>query len=99
MLDTITKVYWLHRKISAIRGALLRGYRVYKFGKEIHVHAPYGVFSAGTSLRLISPLTEPLEEYYGFVDLHGAIVIDIGACIGETAMLFLSRGAKRVYAF
>ncbi|MEM4883877.1 MAG: hypothetical protein QXK53_07585, partial [Nitrososphaerota archaeon] len=36
--------------------------------------------------------------HYGFVDVRGAVVVDIGAYIRETAMFFLSRGAHRVYA-
>jgi len=35
---------------------------------------------------------------YGFVDVKDAIVIDIGAYIGETTLLFLFKGAYRVYA-
>ena len=35
---------------------------------------------------------------YGFINVKDAIVVDIGAYIGETALLFLSRGASRVYA-
>ncbi|MEM4700085.1 MAG: FkbM family methyltransferase [Candidatus Nezhaarchaeales archaeon] len=35
---------------------------------------------------------------YGFVNVEGAVIVDVGAYIGETAMLFLSKGARRVYA-
>ena len=36
---------------------------------------------------------------YGSPNLHGRIVIDIGASLGDTALYFLSMGASKVYGF
>jgi len=35
---------------------------------------------------------------YGFVNVKEALVVDIGAYIGDTALFFLSNGASRIYA-
>lgn len=82
-----------------ILSSLLRGYHVYSSGSEIIVRTPFGEFCASfEDADLLGVLFEPLHEMYGFVDVEGAIIIDVGAYIGETALLFLSRGASRVYA-
>ena len=40
-----------------------------------------------------------IEEQYKWLDVKGKDVIDVGANIGDTAIYFALRGAKRVYAF
>ncbi|MEM2189642.1 MAG: FkbM family methyltransferase [Nitrososphaerota archaeon] len=82
-----------------IRNALLRGYDIYGSGDEILIRTSFGEFCVEIAdMELLGVLLEPIEEMYGFVDVRGAVVVDIGAYIGETAMFFLSRGAHRVYA-
>jgi len=82
-----------------IRNALLRGYDVYGFDNEVAIRTPFGEFCVDVAdIDLLGVLSEPLEDMYGFVDVKDAIVIDIGAYIGETTLLFLFKGAYRVYA-
>ncbi|MEM1741515.1 MAG: FkbM family methyltransferase [Desulfurococcaceae archaeon] len=82
-----------------IRNALLRNYNVYSSGSEITIQTPFGEFSVDVAdIGLLGVLSESLEDMYGFVDVKDAIVIDIGASIGDTALLFIFKGAYRVYA-
>jgi len=82
-----------------IRDASLRGYNIYRSDNEVCVHTYFGEFCVDvTDVDLLVVLGEPLEDMYGFVDVKSTIVVDIGAYIGETALLFLSKGASRVYA-
>ncbi|MGH2447947.1 MAG: FkbM family methyltransferase [Chloroflexota bacterium] len=39
------------------------------------------------------------QGQYDFLNVVGRVVLDIGANIGDTPLLFASRGAKRVYGF
>lgn len=82
-----------------LRKLVLHGYHVYGSDDEIVVRAPFGEVGVNIADRdLLYVMLEPLEKMYGFVNIEGAVVIDIGAYIGETALLFLSKGASRVYA-
>ncbi|MEM3974935.1 MAG: FkbM family methyltransferase [Desulfurococcaceae archaeon] len=82
-----------------IRYILLRGYDVYRLGNDVCVHTYFGELCVdATDTDLLCVLAEPLEDMYGFVNVKDAVVVDIGAFIGETALLFLSKGASRVYA-
>ena len=40
-----------------------------------------------------------IEEQYGWLDVKGKEVIDIGANVGDSAIYFALKGAKHVYAF
>ena len=40
-----------------------------------------------------------IEEQYGWLDVKGKDVIDIGANVGDSAIYFALKGAKHVYAF
>jgi len=40
-----------------------------------------------------------IEEQYKWLDVKGKDVVDVGANIGDTAIYFALKGAKRVYAF
>lgn len=40
-----------------------------------------------------------LEQPYGILDVKGRDVVDVGAYIGDTALYFRLKGAKRIYAF
>jgi hypothetical protein len=83
-----------------IRNILLKGYNVYRLDSEVVVQTPFGEIGADISdIDLLSVLAEPLKDMYACADIRDGIVIDIGAYIGETSLLFISRGAKRVYAF
>jgi FkbM family methyltransferase len=42
---------------------------------------------------------EDLEGVYGALKVRGRTVADVGAYLGETAVLFSRRGAERIYAY
>lgn len=80
----------------------------FKFKDQICFERDGGNFFAclfGLRIQLLFPsgiieLKETfLDEEYGFFDLKGANVLDVGAFIGDTALYFASKGASRVLAF
>jgi len=82
-----------------LRSLTAKGYHVYGFNNKFVVHTPFGdLVTDFADMDLLYGLFEPLEEIYSDVDVKDAIVIDIGAYIGDTSLLFLSKGASRVYA-
>ncbi|MEM2444186.1 MAG: hypothetical protein QXK56_02935 [Sulfolobales archaeon] len=82
-----------------VRGFIIGGYNVYRIGKEVIVKTPYGFVGVDINdLELLGTLLEPLDKFYN-ADVSGSVVIDIGSYIGDTPLLFVSKGAKKVYAF
>ncbi len=47
----------------------------------------------------VGVLMEDFDEQYGTFDYHGAVVIDVGGYVGETAVFFQKWGAKTVVVF
>jgi FkbM family methyltransferase len=83
-----------------LRRLISSGYDVYGVGEEIIVKTHYGEVGVDAQdYSLLNIVFEPLGEMYGCVDVNDGVVIDIGAYIGETALYFIHKGAKRVYAF
>jgi FkbM family methyltransferase len=39
-----------------------------------------------------------IEEQYDYLQPKGKVIVDIGANVGDTALYFMSKGAKKVYA-
>ncbi|MEM1712823.1 MAG: FkbM family methyltransferase [Acidilobaceae archaeon] len=78
---------------------ILRRYDIRREGDQIVVSTEYGQLAVGLDdMFLLSALLEPLEEMYA-ADVKDRVVVDVGAYIGDTAMFYVSRGARRVYAF
>jgi FkbM family methyltransferase len=76
------------------------GYDLYGLDGEVVVRTPFGEVGVEASdYGLLYVLLEPLIEMYGNINVDNAVVVDVGAFLGETALLFVKRGAKRVYAF
>jgi FkbM family methyltransferase len=68
--------------------------------REIIVRTYFGEIGVNREdYDLLNVLLEPLEEMYGCVNVNDKIVIDIGAYIGDTALYFIHRGARKVYVF
>jgi hypothetical protein len=83
-----------------IRSLASKGYRIYRSNNEILVRTDYGVIGVDANdCELLSILAEPFDRMYGVVDVTDGIVIDIGGFLGETALYFLSGGARKVYVF
>jgi len=83
-----------------LRKLVSSGYKVYGSKERLWVKTYFG--EIGVDIQdydLLNVLFEPLEEMYGCADVDGGVVVDIGAYIGETALYFIHRGARRVYTF
>jgi FkbM family methyltransferase len=71
----------------------------FKLGKQ--------VFAEAKNYRFALPFPHGVEQlnlvytrdWYGECDVHDGYVIDVGAFIGETAVYFVSKGARKVLAF
>lgn len=93
-----------HRAFRALRAVSLRGYGIRISDGALLVETPWALLSApiderGLHIDLLAVLSEDLEGMYGALDVDGRVVLDIGAYMGETTLLFLWRGARRVVAF
>jgi len=83
-----------------LRKLVFNRYDVYGSRGEVVVKTCFGEISVDMQDHdLLNLLSEPFEEMYGYVDVDGRVVVDIGAYIGETALYFIHKGARRVYAF
>ncbi|MEM0468790.1 MAG: FkbM family methyltransferase, partial [Pyrobaculum sp.] len=72
---------------------------VSRLGDVVVVSTGYGQLAVGLDdMFLLLALLEPLEEMYA-ADVKGGVVLDVGAGIGDSTLFFVSRGARRVYAF
>jgi hypothetical protein len=89
-----------HNSFRLVRNIIRKGYDLYSLNEEIIVVTPFGEIGVNKSdYGLLHVLSEPLIEIYSNINVDNAIVADIGAFLGETALLFMWRGAKRIYAF
>jgi FkbM family methyltransferase len=87
-----------------LRKLISNGYDVYEVGGEITVKTYFGevcVEKEDWNLLLVDTIYFPelCDNMYGCAGVDNGIVIDIGAYIGDTALYFIHRGARRVYAF
>ncbi|MEM4898116.1 MAG: FkbM family methyltransferase [Pyrobaculum sp.] len=74
-------------------------YEVSRLSDVVVVSTGYGQLAVGLDdMFLLLALLEPLEEMYA-AGVKDRVVVDVGAYIGDTAMFYVSRGARRVYAF
>jgi len=81
-----------------LRSAILRGYRFWMEGDKYYVETPWSILSAPQASLLGSAINADFDAMYGG-DYNGMIVADIGGYIGETALYFISKGAKFVYVY
>lgn len=64
--------------------------------KNIDLTFKCGPYGWGTVLEIFAG--NPYREFFDITDLKGKTVLDVGAALGDTALLFLLAGAERVYA-
>ena len=69
----------------------------FKFGNKIVKFNYDSTKQLNNTLGMIKE--QFIEEQYGWLDVKGKDVIDIGANVGDSAIYFALKGAKHVYAF
>jgi len=83
-----------------IRNLLARGYRVYATDAEVVVETEYAAIGVDKpDVRLLAVLAEPFQQMCGCVPLWDGVVVDVGACLGETPLFFRHMGARKIYAY
>ncbi|MEM1903635.1 MAG: FkbM family methyltransferase [Pyrobaculum sp.] len=76
-----------------------RRYDIRREGDQIVVSTEYGQLAVGLNdVSTLHAVGEPIEDMYA-ADVKGGVVLDVGAGIGDSTLFFVSRGARRVYAF
>jgi len=69
-------------------------------GGEVFFRNKLGTFAVSINdLNLLRALGEDFEEMYGYLDVKGKVVADVGAFLGETAVMFAKMGARHVHAY
>ncbi|MEM4439011.1 MAG: FkbM family methyltransferase [Pyrobaculum sp.] len=84
--------FWLLREMK-------HRYDIRREGDQIVVSTEYGQLAVGLNdVSTLYAIGEPIEDMYA-ADVKGGVVLDVGAGIGDSTLFFVSRGARRVYAF
>ncbi|MFZ8811422.1 MAG: FkbM family methyltransferase [Pyrobaculum sp.] len=70
-------------------------------GDTVFFRNKLGVFAVSSKdIQLLRPLAdEDFEMMYGYLDVKGKTVADIGAYLGETTVLFARMGARHIHAY
>jgi hypothetical protein len=70
-------------------------------GDLVFFRSELGIFAVPyKDIHLLYPLVgENFEEMYGYLDVRGKVVSDIGAYLGETTVLFARMGARHIHAY
>lgn len=69
-------------------------------GSEVFFRNRLGVFAVLVEdVNLLRLLTEDFEYQYGYLDVRDRTVADVGAYLGETAVMFARMGARWVHAY
>ena len=70
-------------------------------GDTVFLRNKLGIFAVPyKDMELLRPLcVENFEEMYGYLDVRGKVVSDIGAYLGETTVLFARMGARHIHAY
>jgi len=74
---------------------------VWRQGDLVFFRGKLGIFVVPyKDIQLLYPLVgENFEEVYGYLDVRGKVVSDIGTYLGETAVLFARMGARHIHAY
>jgi len=84
-----------------LRWIAIKGFRMWAEGEYWCVATDLGTFcvpQAATDL-LLSIVAEDFKGMYGYLDVRGKTVADVGAYLGETAVMFAKMGATYIYAW
>ncbi len=86
--------YWLKSYFETMGEICFNshGEKLYATVQNMRFHVP--------NINAVIVLKETfLEDAYGFFDVDNCVVLDIGAYIGDTAVYFARRGAKKIIAY
>ena len=90
-----------------LRGLAARGH-MWTNGNEVFFRNEFGVFAVPVEdvnllgvfpEGLLGVFPEGLKSMYGYLDVKGKVVADVGAYLGETAVMFARMGARWVHAY
>jgi len=83
-----------------IRSLVSKG-SVWRQGDMVFFRSKLGIFAVPyKDIQLLYPLgAEDFEMMYGYLDVKGKMVADIGAYLGETTVLFARMGARHIHAY
>jgi FkbM family methyltransferase len=83
-----------------IRSLVPKG-SVWRQGDMVFFRSKLGIIAVPyKDIQLLYPLgAEDLEMMYGYLDVKGKTVADIGAYLGETTVLFARMGARHIHAY
>ncbi|MEM4592631.1 MAG: FkbM family methyltransferase [Sulfolobales archaeon] len=106
VIRRLTGVGYTYRGIPVRTGAdfwvlryVKRRYDIRREGDQIVVSTEYGQIAVGLNdVSTLYAVGDPMEDMYA-ADVKGGVVLDVGAGIGDSTLFFVSRGARRVYAF
>lgn len=104
----ITNVDCSNKLVVAFNGSLIPieevafgGYAVgeaLKRGWTYDLYNSYWVRNGVKFRHMHGLIIEVFDGEYDFVDVNNRVVVDVGAFIGDSAVYFALRGAKRIYA-
>jgi hypothetical protein len=74
---------------------------VWRQGDTVFFRNKLGIFAVPyKDIQLLHPFTyEDFEMLYGYLDVKGKTVADIGAYLGDTTVLFARMGARHIHAY
>ncbi len=82
-----------------LRAASMLG-SVWGEGDQVFFRNKLGTFAVSLDdAKLFYVFAEDLEGMYGYLDVAGKVVADVGACLGETSVMFAKMGARWVHAY
>jgi len=82
-----------------LRNTTLKGYRLWGCDSWFCLDKGWGILRALSPDILFLVLSEDFDALYGALDYRGAVVLDIGGYIGDTAVWALARGASFVHVY
>jgi FkbM family methyltransferase len=84
-----------------LRWIAVKGFRAWAEGEYWCVATDLGTFCVPqvAKVLLLPVVAEDFKGMYGYLDVRGRTVADVGADLGETAVMFAKMGATYIYAW
>ena len=78
--------------------ATLKGFEVWGDEEPCICIQGYTLCAPDNLISVVISEFENYEKWYGYLDVENKVVLDIGSFIGGTILMFLSKGARMIYA-